>query len=237
MDSAYACQPCSIMCLTCTNSSTTCLSCPSPMLLVGATCSCSAGSYLPAGTPTCLPCDTSCAECSGSSNSQCTSCSPTYILTGTTCACAPWQFIDSVTGNCTPCHYSCLTCSDSTSAGCLTCDPTRSLSGSSCPCNAGLYDISIAACYSSNCQVGYAPDTKGVCQEICGDGRVYTLPCDDGNNFNGDGCSSTCSIEASYTCQSGSTTSPSVCSYNQPITLNLLSTTKNLTDNIVYFDI
>ena len=30
------------------------------------------------------------------------------------------------------------------------------------------------------------------CMDICGDGIIVTLPCDDGNNINGDGCSSAC---------------------------------------------
>ena len=34
------------------------------------------------------------------------------------------------------------------------------------------------------------------CKPICGDGKVYsTESCDDGNNDNGDGCSSTCNVE------------------------------------------
>jgi len=32
------------------------------------------------------------------------------------------------------------------------------------------------------------------CTEICGDGKKYILDCDDGNNNNGDGCSSLCKI-------------------------------------------
>lgn len=41
------------------------------------------------------------------------------------------------------------------------------------------------------------------CDEICGDGILFNLPCDDGNLNNGDGCSSTCTVEKDYTCMNG----------------------------------
>ena len=239
MDATYTCQFCDPLCLTCTDASTNCTTCSSPLIINGSTCICSAGLYMATGSSSCLPCDASCINCTGSGNNQCSACAPTFILTGTTCACAALQYIDPVTGNCTACHYSCTTCDGTASSNCLTCDSanSRSLSGTSCPCISGKFDIGNPACYASNCQVGYAPDASGVCQEICGDGVLYVLPCDDGNTVSGDGCSSTCNVEANYTCQGGNLTTASTCSYNQPITLTLLSTTKNLTDNIVYFDI
>lgn len=30
------------------------------------------------------------------------------------------------------------------------------------------------------------------CIEVCGDGTLYNDECDDGNKFDGDGCSSSC---------------------------------------------
>lgn len=33
-----------------------------------------------------------------------------------------------------------------------------------------------------------------ICVQICGDGKLFQLGCDDGNNENGDGCSSTCKV-------------------------------------------
>jgi cysteine-rich repeat protein len=185
----------------------------------------------------CLPCDVACTSCTGSSNADCQSCNPTFILTGTTCACASQQYVDPTTSQCANCDYTCQTCNGTTANDCLTCDLSRSIAGTSCPCNTGLFDIGLAVCYSSNCNVGYAPNATGVCQEICGDGFLYILPCDDGNTLSGDGCSSTCEVETNYTCQGGSPTSASICSYNQPITLKLVSTIKNLTSNIVYFTI
>jgi len=55
----------------------------------------------------------------------------------------------------------------------------------------------------------------------CGDGTrdTETEACDDGNTANGDGCSSTCSVESGYTC----TGEPSVCT--QPTTTDCTGTT------------
>ena len=63
---------------------------------------------------------------------------------------------------------------------------------------------------------------------------LYTLPCDDGNLINGDGCSSTCQIETDYTCVGGSTTSASACSFSGTININIVSMTKDPSANKVY---
>jgi cysteine-rich repeat protein len=55
---------------------------------------------------------------------------------------------------------------------------------------------------------------NGRCKEICGDGRVFDLACDDGNTLKGDGCSSNCTIENRYDCVNGTPTAPSICTYN-----------------------
>lgn len=45
--------------------------------------------------------------------------------------------------------------------------------------------------------------TNSVCRERCGDGKNINNvhPCDDGNNLSYDGCSSTCQLEAGFTCK------------------------------------
>ena len=49
----------------------------------------------------------------------------------------------------------------------------------------------------------------GACASVCRDGKVAgTETCDDGNAQNGDGCSSTCSVECGFDCGSAQ---PSVC--------------------------
>ena len=51
-----------------------------------------------------------------------------------------------------------------------------------------------------------------ICIDKCGDGFRNTLPCDDGNVLDGDGCSSDCKIEQFYTCQI--INSQEICRYN-----------------------
>ncbi len=47
---------------------------------------------------------------------------------------------------------------------------------------------------------------------ICGDGHVFNQEtCDDGNTVSGDGCNSTCLVEAGYSC-TGDVNTPSTCS-------------------------
>ena len=68
-------------------------------------------------------------------------------------------------------------------------------------------------------------------RQVCGDG-TYESPesCDDGNIASGDGCSSTCTVEAGYAC----TGSPSICVddpqfYALLTTSGLLSLSRSLT--------
>jgi cysteine-rich repeat protein/parallel beta-helix repeat protein len=81
-------------------------------------------------------------------------------------------------------------------------------------------------CGSPTCSGGYLSytvtgfDSTGGETGTCGNGAVEgTEACDDGNTSNGDGCSSTCTIESGYGCAG----QPSVCS---------VGVTKNVTSNI-----
>ena len=38
------------------------------------------------------------------------------------------------------------------------------------------------------------------CEDYCGDSVIVSTPCDDGNTFNGDGCSKTCNVEYGFIC-------------------------------------
>jgi cysteine-rich repeat protein len=62
------------------------------------------------------------------------------------------------------------------------------------PCKTGC--ATCVDCYScSTCSLGYySPKGNPFCEEICGDGKRFILPCDDGNSVSGDGCSSTCEV-------------------------------------------
>ena len=59
--------------------------------------------------------------------------------------------------------------------------------------------------------------------EKCGKGfRISSLiECDDGNNIDGDGCSSDCKVEAGYVCEGGSSQDADVCTDATPITFSL----------------
>jgi hypothetical protein len=102
------------------------------------------------------------------------------------------------TSLCIACHYSCPSCSNASSSACLTCDSTmyRSIVNNTCPCILDYVDIGVPVC-------------------------LNPLLCDDNNTQSGDGCSSENVIETNYTCTNFTSTTPSECSYNQPLTLTI----------------
>ena len=63
-----------------------------------------------------------------------------------------------------------------------------------------------------------------LCIEFCGDGKRYNLPCDDGNNNDGDGCSRNCEVEIGYICRGGSPNSVDDCVLYQPTELTMIQT-------------
>ena len=56
---------------------------------------------------------------------------------------------------------------------------------------------------------GYGITKSGACSELCGDGLLLDLQCDDGNTDDGDGCSQNCIIEEGWHCEANN--SASVC--------------------------
>ena len=55
---------------------------------------------------------------------------------------------------------------------------------------------------------------------MCGDGLIFAAECDDNNTEDEDGCSSSCTVESDYECDSGS---PSQCTYTGQLTIQLTS--------------
>jgi fibro-slime domain-containing protein len=92
----------------------------------------------------------------------------------------------------TSCHKT--VCGDGKVEGTEGCDPL--------PFNDDLGDGCTPTCMAEpTCPAGTAASPGGACTTICGDGLVLgTEQCDDGNAVSGDGCSSTCQIEAGFTC-------------------------------------
>jgi cysteine-rich repeat protein len=111
------------------------------------------------------------------------------------------------------------------------------LSENDCVCKVNYQLNASGDCEAlSSCVQGFVY-TVSFCKEICGDGLLFELECDDGNSDDGDGCSATCTIETNFTCKDGSPTTPSKCSYNKPIELELKKSVKDIYNNAVTFTI
>ena len=105
-----------------------------------------------------------------------------------------------------PCQTSCTNCS-------ITYNATTNISHTECiSCDYSLgYVLDTGHCV---CEVGFSYSGSS-CDEICGDGRLSFMGCDDGNTNNGDGCDENCTVESGYVCTGGTTTTASSCS--QPV--------------------
>lgn len=154
----------------------------------------------------CFSCNTVCLTCKGPGQDQCLSCESPLFLSKSTCSvlsCGSGTYVDPVKG--------CLPCSG-LFAGSLTCNISQPFSCKS------SYKFLNNTCVYCNDVTGYKM-VSGICGEICGDGLLIYLQCDDGNNINGDGCSSNCLIEQGWNCTA---TSPSVCGLKNAVTLSLV---------------
>lgn len=173
------CYPCLSPCVSCT-AAYTCTSCINLYYLINGNCN---------------PCHALCLTCSGSAAMDCITCVPNYILKGNICqklSCLPYQYVQSVTG-CTNCSLT-----FPFSLACLSTGPTSCVDG---------YILSNNSCLTCAVVSGYTLNSAtGKCQDYCGDGIIITDLCDDGNNLNGDGCSSVCTIESGWTCPNNTCT-------------------------------
>ena len=86
-------------------------------------------------------------------------------------------------------------CGDGRNDGMWECDDWNQYDGDGC--NSTCYIETGWQC-TGGAAANASPDT---CVEICGDGLwLGQYACDDGNTINGDGCDSTCNIEAGWSC-------------------------------------
>ena len=127
-----------------------------------------------------------------------------YYSESKVCSLIIWQDGTYLSDNegrpeCAQCHKSCLTCKGPGSNNCITCNKKYKRFKEDGPC---------LTCSEHN--KGYFTSSTGKCLgklftiiiEICGDGyNMGTYECDDGNNIDGDGCSSTCKIEKGFECK------------------------------------
>ena len=98
------------------------------------------------------------------------------------------------------------TCGDGIRMLSTGCDDGNTVSGDGCSST-----CTVESGYS--CQGG-SPISPDVCLVLWGDGKIDSSDpsvCDDGNNIDGDGCSSTCKVEVGFKCVHTATTSD-VCS-------------------------
>mgnify|MGYP000887736064 CR=1 FL=1 len=201
-------------------------------------CSCDSGYFPNLTVHTCDSCSAAISHCLVcSSSTVCTTCITPLVFTNSKCQCSlSDQYYNSTQVACFSCNSTCLTCSDSIS--CLTCDSTlnRVLEGSKCVCKVNYHEDANGNCIavSSTCTTGFTYNGTA-CHEICGDGVLFDLDCDDGNLESGDGCSAECAIETNFTCQGGSSSTPSKCSYNRPLEISLVATIKDLYANAINF--
>jgi cysteine-rich repeat protein len=122
---------------------------------------------------------------------------------------------------CALCISDCDVCSDATT--CTTCRTGYVYDTTTSPptCKADCTPISncLTCSYSVgsgtlclSCNDGYYPNGANGCDPQCGDGkRVASEGCDDYNNANNDGCSSSCTVESGFYC-TDTFPNPSTCS-------------------------
>jgi cysteine-rich repeat protein len=65
-------------------------------------------------------------------------------------------------------------------------------------CSTSLFLV--AKNYECTCKDGFKFDANGKCFEYCGDGMTESHQCDDRNQLDGDGCSSSCTLERGFKC-------------------------------------
>jgi proprotein convertase subtilisin/kexin type 5 len=143
---------------------------------------CVSAYYLDPVDKLCYNCHVSCMTCTGPGGDQCTTCQYPLFLTNNVCTnltCSPSNYVDSILG-CTPCTH--------LFANSMTCNSTNVLSCQS------TYVMQSNTCISCSLVTGFYLDVNHACREICGDGKLYVLQCDDGNTLDGDGCSSSCNV-------------------------------------------
>lgn len=114
---AQSCILCSSLCVTCSGSSTNCLSCVANASPVGGVCTCNSAFYPnPTADIACAACDLTCLTCSGAGPNACASCYPNAVLgivTPLTCDCAATFDPFPDTAHCisqSVCRPTCLTC-------------------------------------------------------------------------------------------------------------------------------
>ncbi|CAI2365637.1 unnamed protein product [Moneuplotes crassus] len=210
-----SCQPCNSACGKCTGpTDLDCTECKSNSTHLYSEYNgqcvdpCPAKLYKNVNSLKCEECHPFCLSCYGPLSTQCTACNTNnrYVLTDpNTCmylTCPEQYYYDKTSQDCQPCHKNCKECSGPNSEECLSCPFSRFLNQPTGTCllcteiNSGLYFESLS----------------NTCIEQCGKGyNLGFIECDDGNNADGDGCSSQCTVETNWSCDGGNQYRPDLC--------------------------
>lgn len=183
-------------------------------------CPCQPG-YIDIGVTLCYPCEyymPGCYTCI--TTALCSSCFPGFTLNSAgVCQCTS-GFL--VTGVCT------------TITGCTS---ATNLQGQvfCLACNATLFYVRTTN-FSCACMTGYTQNVVMGCITNCGDGyKTSSEACDDNNTASGDGCSSTCTVETNWFCDTS--VQPSVCYVTTNVTGQIKYVRRVLDSNTAEFGI
>ncbi|KRX04787.1 WW domain [Pseudocohnilembus persalinus] len=214
-DATNECVECDVSCMECDgiayNQCTACSTGSSvgPFLLNGQCLyPCPSGYYAKIQTSTCEQCNIRCATCFNDGYEKCYTCSAGYFLKTNSCLedCGEGYYSDA-SDVCHACDSTCKNCTGNTRYDCTECNLDRIFEG-------GNFCKACEEYYGYEDDPKIQEDEQMVCREICGDGVTVsdTYECDDGNNLNGDGCSSDCQVEEGYwICEGGDMYTPSTC--------------------------
>ena len=161
---------------------------------------CPNGMYGDIATLTCLPCHEDCATCKGPARTNCLSCNEAEgsVLAGDTCirpTCPSGETLNMATLTCSGCFIDCVTCSGPSPLECTECVASMLMIQGRCRhCN---FTAGLETNEDGNCVEG---KRKSFNILVVGDGIFHglTTECEDGNREDGDGCSSTGTIEFGY---------------------------------------
>jgi hypothetical protein len=169
-DSTPRCKPCGATCAEC-DSNIACTNCRTPSSLNGGTCRCPSLFFMDTTTGNCLPCHSSCLNCSSIMDIGCITCGDGRSNNlGGTCECSAAGFYRQGT-TCKACHPTCASCIGALATQCTSCKTNAILlSTGECKCKQGYnYDSSNSCVPCANkcltCNQG-DPNTCATCKGI-----------------------------------------------------------------------
>ena len=131
------CLNCDSTCLSCQGAGPSqCNSCKNAAAISGGgtvgTCACLSTHFPSSDSSNCQPCDSTCATCQSSGQSQCLSCLGVATLSGSlagVCVCPSTHFPSPNSSNCQLCNGTCLTCQEVANTQCSSCKTGATISG------------------------------------------------------------------------------------------------------------